>query len=237
MNIIAFELSGDYAHFSHPATIYSSLTYPVPPKTAIMGLLGAIIGEMNYFKLNDIGYSVILSSQFRKKTMIFNGIKFALSSSIHIEQGYQDSSEKKQFYKELIKDPRYVIFVDLSALNASYKENIIDSLKAHRCVFTPYLGINFCIADFKYIEIKNCELVHEKESFIDTFVLMDDFIFDAQSFDIRLATARMACGCEEGRIFKDFKDFVIKLSGNSQIKAKNRGNIYQINDYKVYFAK
>ena len=80
-------------------------------------------------------------------------------------------------------------------------------------------------------------MVHEKESFIDTFILMDDFIFDAQSFDIRLTTARMACGCKEDRIFKDFKDFVIKLSGNSQIKAKNRGNIYQINDYKVYFAK
>ena len=54
MNIIAFRLFGDYAHFSHPETIYSSLTYPVPPKTTIMGFLAAVIGEEGYHKLSDI---------------------------------------------------------------------------------------------------------------------------------------------------------------------------------------
>ena len=58
MNIIAFRLFGDYAHFSHPETIYSSLTYPVPPKTTIMGFLAAVIGEEGYHKLSDIKYSV-----------------------------------------------------------------------------------------------------------------------------------------------------------------------------------
>jgi CRISPR-associated protein Cas5h len=55
--IVAFMLRGDYAHFSHPATIYSSLTYPVPPKTAIMGFLGALIGEEKPHKLSKIKYS------------------------------------------------------------------------------------------------------------------------------------------------------------------------------------
>ena len=102
MSIVAFRLFGDYAHFSHPATIYSSLTYPVPPKTTIMGFLGAVIGEEKYFKLSNIQYSVKIDRQILKKSFVFNGIKFALSSNMHIEEGYQNAKEKKQFYRELI---------------------------------------------------------------------------------------------------------------------------------------
>ena len=75
MSIVAFRLFGDYAHFSHPATIYSSLTYPVPPKTTIMGFLGAVIGEEEYFKLSNIQYSVKIDRQILKKSFVFNGIK------------------------------------------------------------------------------------------------------------------------------------------------------------------
>ncbi|WP_169975689.1 MULTISPECIES: CRISPR-associated protein Cas5 [unclassified Campylobacter] len=236
MSIVAFRLVGDYAHFSHPATIYSSLTYPVPPKTSIMGFLGAIIGEKEYYKLNNIRYSVKVNNQISKKSFVFNGIKFALSSNMHIKEGYQDSSEKKQFYRELIKNPDYTIFLDLKNLDERYKELIIKNIKEHKSVFTPYLGINFCIADFEYMDVKNYSLVEEKESEIDTFGVLDDFIFDPQNYDVKLTTARMACSCEEFRVFKDFKDFIVKIKGEKRIKSKNNGNIYKIDENRVYFV-
>ena len=99
----------------------------------------------------------------------------------------------------------------------------------------PYLGINFCIADFSWIDIKICEKISQNESFIDTFTLMDDFIFDGINENAKLTMARMPCDCENGRIFKDFKDFVMEINGKEAIKSKNRGNIYQINDERVYF--
>lgn len=234
MDIVAFKLIGDYAHFSHPATIYSSLTYPVPPKTAIMGFLGAIIGEEEYYKLGDIKYSIKINHMVSKKTMIFNGIKFALSTNMHVKEGYQDASEKKQFYKEMIKNPEYIVFLNLENLDERYKSDIIANLREHKCKFTPYLGVNFCIADFEWIEIKDCFAINENDSEIDTFCLIDDFIF--QNLDTRLTTARMACACEEGRIFKDFRDFVIEINTQNKIRSKNRKNIYNINGYKVYFV-
>ncbi|MDO5045990.1 CRISPR-associated protein Cas5 [Campylobacter sp.] len=236
MDIVAFKLTGDYAHFSHPATIYSSLTYPIPPKTSIMGFLGALIGEKEYFKLNDIAYSIKVNNQISKKSFVFNGIKNALSSSMHIKDGYQDSSDKKQFYRELIKNPSYTVFLNLSKLNSEHKSEILKNLKEHKSVFTPYLGINFCIADFEWIDIFKCDQVSKDVSFIDTFTLKDDFVFEVQNLDVRLTTTRMACGCEEGRIFKDFKDFVVEINGGCKISSKNRSNIYQINEDRVYFV-
>ncbi len=236
MSIIAFRLTGDYAHFSHPATIYSSLTYPIPPKTAIMGFLGALIGEESYYKLSDIRYSVKVDRAIVKKSFVFNGIKSALSSNMHIKEGYQNSSYKKQFYRELICSPSYIVFVDLEKLDVKIQEKITRYLKEHKSAFTPYLGINFCIADFEWIEIENIKSVEDEVSKIDTFTLKDDFIFDIENFGVRLTTANMACGVEEGRIFKDFREFIIEIGGENSIKSKNRGNIYEINSQRVYFV-
>ena len=64
---------------------------------------------------------------------------------------------------------------------------------------------------------------------------MDDFVFEGINENAKLTTARMPCDCENGRFFKDFKDFVMEINGKELIKSKNHGNIYHINDERVYF--
>jgi len=236
MSIIAFKLTGDYAHFSHPATIYSSLTYPIPPKTAIMGFLGAVIGEEEYYKLSAIKYSIKINREIVKKSFVFNGIKFALSSNMHIKDGYQDASEKKQFYRELICSPSYTVYVDLSALDSAYQERITTYLREHKTAFTPYLGINFCLADFEWIEIESIQKITDEITQIDTFTLKEDFEFEIENYGVKLTTANMACDVEKDRIFKEFKEFIIEIGAENSIRSKNRDNIYQINGNRVYFV-
>ena len=236
MSIVAFKLWGDYAHFSHPATIYSSLTYPIPPKTTIMGFLGALIGVDEYYKLNNILYSIKVNKEIVKKSFVFNGIKFALASSMHLKEGYQDASQKKQFYRELICAPEYIVFLDLSFLEDDLKNKIITALKEHKSCYTPYLGINFCIADFEWIEIKEIELIKDEIYEIDTFTKQEDFLFKEIEPNTKLTTANIPCNVEEGRVFKDFYEFIIEISGTKSIISKNQNNIYNINDYGVYFV-
>lgn len=47
-NILVFEIKAREAHFKQPASNSTSLTFPVPPRTTIIGLLGAITGYENY---------------------------------------------------------------------------------------------------------------------------------------------------------------------------------------------
>ena len=234
--LVAFKLWGDYAHYSHPATIYSSLTYPLPPKTVMMGFLGALIGEEAHYKLSNFRYSIKLDAPLVKKRFVFNGIKFALSSNMNLKEGYQNAKEKKQFYRELICVPRYTVFLDLTELSGSYRKQIVTALREHTTKFTPYLGINFCIADFEWIAISRGQKVEDEVCQIDTFTLLEDFVFESNNFDVRLTTARMACGVEEGRIFKEYRNFVVEIGAQKRIKSKNHGNIYQINDDVVYFV-
>ncbi len=236
MSFVAFRLTGDYAHFSHPATIYSSLTYPIPPKTSIMGFLGALIGEEEYYKLLNIRYSIKIDRAIVKRSFVFNGIQKALSSSMHIKDGYQDATKKKQFYRELICSPSYTVFLDLSKLQNNYIEEITKALKNHTTKFTPYLGINFCIADFEWIEINFLEKLEDEVCTINTFTLKDDFQFDIENYGVQLTTANMACDVEEYRVFKDFKEFIVEIGGENSIRSKNRDNIYKINSDGVYFV-
>ena len=236
MSIVAFRLTGDYAHFSHPATIYSSLTYPIPPKTAIMGFLGVLIGEEEHYKLRDIKYSIKVNKAIVKRSFVFNGIQKALSSSMHIKEGYQDATKKKQFYRELICSPSYCVFLDLSKLSEDYRKDITQALKSHTTKFTPYLGINFCIADFEWIEIEHLEKLEDKVCEINTFTLKDDFEFDIENYGVQLTTANMACDVEKNRIFKDFQEFIVEIGGENSIRSKNRNNIYSINGDGVYFV-
>jgi len=44
MKAVVFDVWSDYAHFRKPYTTTSSLTFTLPPPTAIAGLVGAIMG-------------------------------------------------------------------------------------------------------------------------------------------------------------------------------------------------
>ena len=44
MKLVSFRLTGRYGHFLRAEGGVSAISYPVPPRTSILGLLGAILG-------------------------------------------------------------------------------------------------------------------------------------------------------------------------------------------------
>ena len=44
MKIVHFELSGRFGHFLRAEANRDMPSYPIPPRTAVLGLIGAILG-------------------------------------------------------------------------------------------------------------------------------------------------------------------------------------------------
>ena len=44
MNIVSFDYTAKFGHFLRAEANCNGLTYPVPPRTVLLGLLGAILG-------------------------------------------------------------------------------------------------------------------------------------------------------------------------------------------------
>jgi len=77
--MFGFKLWGRFAAFRDPLTITQNLTFPIPPKTTIGGLLAAILGidYNDYFTDEDFfqfQYSVVLLKPIRKKNFSQNYI-------------------------------------------------------------------------------------------------------------------------------------------------------------------
>lgn len=238
MQIIAFRWMADYGHFSHPATTYTSLTYPLPPKTVVAGFLGAIIGEDEYWKLCDqFRYAVALSFDYRTKKFSFNGVQKALDNAIiKVDKKYvvQDNSTRKQFQRELICNPEYLIFLDITDMKEPFRGKIITYLKEHKAAYTPYMGINFCLCDFEWTEVKNIVKVTEKETSVTTMTRIDDFIFEMENGQ-RLTTTIMASKVDANRHFGGFGEYIISLNPKSTIRTNNTGNIYAIDGQNYCF--
>ena len=216
--IFVFDLWGDYAHFSHPATIYSSLTYPIPPKTTIMGILGAIGGfgtTEDYLFLSSILYSVKVKRLRGKQNFIFNGIKNALPS-IDLKKGFQKIKKRKQFYRELLLNPEYRIYIDFGMVEEKLNvEKIKTNILKHKSLFPVYLGINFCLADFKYVGEFQEKEVKSNNSFVDiaSFIKVGDkFKLETgrNYSDIRIATT-----INKKRFFGGWIDLLVELNGKS----------------------
>ena len=151
-HVLIFDIWGDYAHFRRFYTTTSPLTFPIPPRTALCGLIAAIIGKekkyneyLKYFALNEASIGLRLLNPV-KKVMIAENL-------IHTKNakgpGMNLITERTQINFEFLKDQKYRIYfhhVD-EDIYQELKENLI----SHKSVYTPCLGLSENIANFEFV--------------------------------------------------------------------------------------
>ncbi|MBD3170834.1 type I-B CRISPR-associated protein Cas5 [Candidatus Bathyarchaeota archaeon] len=144
--VLAFDLWGPYGHFKKIYTTTSPLTYSIPPRTAITGLISAIIGldkteYLQYFSKKDADIAVQILNPVKKVTLSQNLIdtKTAGKMMNKIEQ-------RTQIRFELLKDPKYRIY--FRHRDPDLLKKLTQYVMEHRSVYTPCLGLSEHIANF-----------------------------------------------------------------------------------------
>ncbi len=144
MRVLAFDVFGRYALFRRSYTTTSSTSYPFPPRTAICGLLGAILGIQNdttssskHLRVFDDAHIAVRAMRPIKKINL--GVNYVETKS--------GRHSRTQILLELVKDPMYRIYI------SDFER--FDQLKYHLenkiSIFTPYLGQAQFIVDWRYI--------------------------------------------------------------------------------------
>jgi len=167
MKVLVFDVSSDYAHFRKPYTTTSSLTYSVPPRTAVIGLLGNILGiqsggfgrstQSGYFEKRKLGTGIRIIYPIRKTTFNLKYLHTKNGGSILVPV-------------ECVVSPKYRIYV---AGNDKLLSDLKNKLENHETFFTPYLGISEFIASINYIGEFEGEEV-KSEVFLDSVAYMFD---------------------------------------------------------------
>ncbi len=152
---LVFDLKGDLAHFRKVYTTASQLTYGVPPRTTLAGLIAAIIGlprdsYYNMFSKQNSNIAVSIESPIKKQRININLLKTKDETLgfVRLFAYPPVNIEHIQVPFEMVRNPHYRIYVWLR--NESAFRDLEKNLENHRSVFTPYLGITELICDFEY---------------------------------------------------------------------------------------
>jgi CRISPR-associated protein Cas5h len=140
-----FEVESDMAHFRRPYAITTALSFPVPPRTALCGLVGAILGLPKNDSLREFG----------DDRAIFGLQLLEPVRSAHCSLNLLDTKENPTFRPkaenphtqmryEYIRAPRYRIYFSHPELSTGLREMVRDG----HSVYTPCLGLAWMIAWF-----------------------------------------------------------------------------------------
>jgi CRISPR-associated protein Cas5h len=171
MDIIVFDIFADYGHFKVPYTTTSPLTLPVPSKTAVYGIIGAIMGfdKGNYLSHFQDGFCRIaigIKKPVRKIHISENLIntKNVNKTSMFARMNSKKLAPRTQVKIEFLKEPGYRIYFTHS--DKQLLDGLLNLLKEHKSVYSISFGISECLANYEYIGIYETGDVKDVPGFV-----------------------------------------------------------------------
>ena len=149
MNVIVFDIWGDYGHFKKFHTTASPLTFSFPPPTAVIGIVAAILGidKENYwdtFSLNNTRVALRIINPVKKIRTGINVIETKSAGPM-----LNRIKQRSQIKYEYLKDAHYRIF--FSHDDSNLMDRLKTMLTKHKTVYTISLGSAQMLAGFAYV--------------------------------------------------------------------------------------
>jgi CRISPR-associated protein Cas5 subtype I-B len=143
LRIVSFDLEGDFAAFKDPSVTTNQTVTVVPSKSALIGLLGALLGVKRSNSIYDGIYSEEYLNLFKSTSV---GIKLRNNPeklTYYTNHRSLKEAKTKPFKSDLLVLPTYTIFVkSTDQINGE----LLSRLEANNFVFSPTLGHSYCIA-------------------------------------------------------------------------------------------
>lgn len=246
-DLISFDLCGKIAHFRKFYSNSSALTHSIPPRTTILGIIGAIIGEPRdsyYERLDDLLIGIQVLTKGRKIFQKFNYLKVD-SGNIDLYAGIAEN--RTQTSVELIipdnireSDLRYRIFVGTPNVDHPEYHKLKDYLGIDRCEFGISLGSahllgyieNFkCYKDFSPIEentvsLSTAVLVEQVKRIISKEINLEQ-----DTFPLRMKISSLPKDKNITRIASDVRPILFSIDGSSfTVDLCDQKSIFKLKD-------
>jgi CRISPR-associated protein Cas5h len=216
--VIVLDVWGDYAHFRKIYTTSSPLTYSFPPRTALSGLIGAIVGldKEDYFRhflRKDAKIGCKILKPIKKVRIGENLINTKSAIQMHLIKN------RNQIRVEFVKDPSYRIYFTHS--DEALYNNLKSLLVNHQSIYTPCLGLSQLICNFRFVGEFELESLDEGLQTIDSVVpgrcLIRTEFEDGKEYFSEILPNEM----NESRVVTDYNEILFERNGKG-IKAKSR---------------
>ena len=239
--ILIFDISAEYGHFRKFNTTTSPLSYSIPTRIALGGLLGAILGiereirpgiftegvspVQEVFSRENANIAVQLLAPVKKVTMGFN--------LINTKTSFFEIKTRTQIPFELLKDPHLRIY--FNHRDEKLMEELENRLIHHAHHFTPYLGLSQFTANIHWVCRKIGEMIiHptvEKAEILSALNLSELRAETPINFDMssQYLVETMPLEMNRARVITSYGEII--LEGNARPVSANLTEWVSIPDY------
>lgn len=217
--IAIFSYSGRFAHFLKAEASASALSYPVPPRTVLLGVIGAVLGLPKDTPQIELDGSLLAltggqpqthwhRAKFRKE------IPTPLPRLVKIGMKGSDKPEKATLIKqEWLINPSYQI---LASLPETYHDDFVKRLKERAWYYSPCLGLSEMNANLEFIAEATASLHREAQSLhCQSIVPQDSVDIDGEKLledKLEIQVLRMPRDLSGDRVFTH-RDYLIEQRG------------------------
>lgn len=218
---LVFDISAFYGHFKKPYTTTSPLTYSIPTRTAVAGIIAAMLGfhkeeYQKYFTKEEAKIGIGIRSPVKKVRISENFINTKKSmSKIH---------ERTQIKVEYLKDTCYRIY--FTHKNEKIYKGLKELLTNHSTVYTISMGLSENLANYTFVgEFEGSNVSGNREFVEFSSVLPLDLLkkgdIDYED-DREYFTETIPVEMDENRNVKEYREVLFERN-SMKIKAKPEG--------------
>lgn len=169
MNTLTLRWSAKYGHFLRAEANVNALTYPVPPRTAILGMLAAILGlEKDALATElaevQVAISGVVPTRFWHKVKLRKDPPTSLPWEIKRSQkaSLYGSDEKAALHnQEWLFKPDFLIQVAWPQQPQHFTE-LVTRIQHRRWHFNPCMGLSELLCDVEFISTQQAQALPAK---------------------------------------------------------------------------
>lgn len=153
---IVFDVAGEHAHFRRPHTTSPAMTFGLPPRTTVAGMVAAILGlprdsYYDFFDRESSRIAISLESPVRRLSMAINLLNTegsdAKTKGATPGKFFRDNRQQNVF--EYLCDPEYRLYVSLD--NEGLMDRLESKLSAGKSAYALSLGLSEHLAWYDYV--------------------------------------------------------------------------------------
>lgn len=231
--ILVFDIGGEYGHFRKFNTTTSPLTYSSPPRTTLIGIIGAIMGieresEVGKYREGQTPLADLLSPENAQiAVQVLNPIsKVQMAFNLlNTKNSFFNIENRTQIEFEFLKNPRFRIFVKWD--NDKLFNELATKIATRQNHFTVCLGLSQLVAITEFVGIfetaKNLSkdfvpvvsAIKMSQLDMSNPIQMDDI----QDFKFNSDTQPVFMNSD--RLVQEFAEVLIEANGNSILVKSN----------------
>lgn len=208
MKIVCFEYRAKFGHFLRAEANANGITYPLPPRTALLGLIAAVLGLAKDALAQELADAHVavggrVPRRFWHRTNVRKDPPTPIPWRIKkTDKGSSKAERNFRFPQEWLWQPDYRVW---ASLPGDYHDDLVGRLRDRRWHFTPCMGLSEMLADLEFVHATDAMPLGEGTYSIGSVAPHDPGRIDtaqAAKAGLTLQSMRMPFAVTKDRIFQ-----------------------------------